>query len=594
MRSNAWLLIWLPIITLAISGCGQSINALDLQKAESATQTSQALQSSSLPLVPPSISDGEALFSQSCASCHTKDAEGEFKDISSGWLNDSTPKEAFRLLTNGDESKGMPAFADLSARERWDLIAYLFTNNFSESQKSSASLIYQNICLSCHGSEGQGDGSLALSRNLNMANWQMQPMLPGLSDQDIFSIIRNGKGSEMNAFAVMLSEPQTSDLTKLVRLLSLQQEMNFSLQIGSGQESGSEEDLLGQNQGYFVVEGNVINVSGGDVKVASQASLKVIANGQVIKKMDTTLLANGSFRFILVPYSPDWSYVVSVSHNGMTFNSNVIYGQDTASADTAHLLLQVYDSTTDISVLRGEQTHIMLEFAGDKTVRIVEYVMVSNHSSYVVVPQDSQTPLLQFTVPTAAQGLNLDNSTDTTYLKVMGNGFGDWQSIEPGNSHQVVFEYQLPFNGDDTLLFSFPVAATSVLVMVQDESNQITCKGPLHLNQRKMGEGTMDIFSAVNIAAGDELMMHCYNSSQLVPQIAAGVALLFVLVSVVLIFSSKKKQAQQLRAEQAQQRKNQILDAIIVLDDSYKAGDLAKDAYQKKRAELVKQLEEER
>lgn len=547
-----------------------------------------------MPLVPPSISDGEALFSQSCASCHTKDAKGEFKGISSGWLNASTPKEAFRLLTNGDESKGMPAFADLSARERWDLIAYLFTNNFSESQKSSASLIYQNICLSCHGSEGQGDGSLALSRNLNMANWQMQPMLPGLSDQDIFSIIRNGKGSEMNAFAVMLSEPQTSDLTKLVRLLSLQQEMNFSLQIGSGQESGSEEDLLGQNQGYFVVEGNVINVSGGDVKVASQASLKVIANGQVIKKMDTTLLANGSFRFILVPYSPDWSYVVSVSHNGMTFNSNVIYGQDTASADTAHLLLQVYDSTTDISVLRGEQTHIMLEFAGDKTVRVVEYVMVSNHSSYVVVPQDSQTPLLQFTVPTAAQGLNLDNSTDTTYLKVMGNGFGDWQSIEPGNSHQVVFEYQLPFNGDDTLLFSFPVAATSVLVMVQDESNQITCKGPLHLNQRKMGEGTMDIFSAVNIAAGDELMMHCYNSSQLVPQIAAGVALLFVLVSVVLIFSSKKKQAQQLRVEQAQQRKNQILDAIIVLDDSYKAGDLAKDAYQKKRAELVKQLEEER
>jgi hypothetical protein len=57
---------------------------------------------------------------------------------------------------------------------------------------------------------------------------------------------------------------------------------------------------------------------------------------------------------------------------------------------------------------------------------------------------------------------------------------------------------------------------------------------------------------------------------------------------------SRRKQVQLLRKEQARQRQNVILDAIIVLDDSYKAGDLPKSAYEAKRAELVKQLEEER
>lgn len=582
------------MVTLALSGCGQSLNAVDLKTVSQATQTAQANDLVSSPLISPSRSEGAAIFNQNCSNCHTADTQGEFKDISSAWLKTNTPLDAFNLISFGHEGQGMPAFNQISSREIWDVVSYLFTQGLSDADLHSTSLIYQNLCLSCHGNEGQGDGTLAVSRALSMTDWQNQPLLPDYSDEQLFSIIRDGKGSEMNAFAVMLSEPQTEKLSKVVRLLSIQEEMNFTPQTNALQEGGTEADVLDQNQGFFTVEGNAVNVSGGQLDSSAVASLSVIANGQTIKKMTTHLLSSGFFRFILVPYSPEWNYVVTLSHNGSTFNSNVIYGSEYASADTAHLLLQVYDASTDINLLRGEQTHVMLEFNGDESVRVVEYVMISNHSSYVVIPQNEKTPLLKFALPLAAQGVDLSNSTDASFLKITDGGFGDWQSIAPSSSHQVVFEYKLPFKGDDTLLFSFPVATTSVLVMVQDNSNQITCKGPQHLNQRSVNGGTLDIFSAVNLAAGNQLLLHCYNTSQMVPEIAGGAALLFGLLVVVLIVVSRKKQNQLLKKEQARQRQNTILDAIIVLDDSYKAGDLPKTAYEAKRAELVRQLEEER
>ncbi len=593
MKIRFFWFIWLPILSLAMSGCGQMISAAESKNSAIATQTATAAEGSVAPLVSPSLSDGENIFAQSCSSCHSENSQGGFAQISNDWLQATTPKEAYDLITLGMVDAGMPAFSDLPSRDRWDVIAYLMTANFPESEKRSASLIYQNICLSCHGNEGQGDGTQAIARDLAMSDWQAQALLPNLSDQDIFSIIRDGKGTSMNAFAVMLSESQTKALTKIVRLLSIQEELGLSTQAGIGQEIDSS-DILGQSQGFFAIDGNVVNVSGGDAKITSDANLKIIADGQVIKKMNTPVLTNGSFRFILVPYSPEWSYVVTVSHNGMSFSSDVIYGQDTASAETTHLLLQVYDSTTDISVLRGEQTHIMLEFTGENLVNVVEYVMISNHSSYVVTPVDDETPLLMFTLPKNAQNLDLSNSTNPTNLKVIENGFGDWQSIEPGSAHQVVFTYQIPFNGDDALLFSFPVTATSVLVMVQDVSNSITCKGPQHLTQRNEASGTLDIFSAVNISAGDQLALYCYNKEQLIPQIASAVTLFFALMIVLMIFLSKRKQNQLVQREQRQQRKNQILDAIIVLDDSYKAGEIAREAYQEKRAELVRKLEEEK
>jgi hypothetical protein len=152
-----------------------------------------------------------------------------------------------------------------------------------------------------------------------MSDWQAQSLLPNYSDQDIFSIIREGKGTSMSAFAVMLSEAQTSNLTKIVRLLSIQEELGYSSQVGVDQMNIAE-DVLSQNQGFFSISGDVVNVSGGDPGISSDANLKVIADGQVIKKMTTPVLSNGSFRFILVPYSPEWSYVVSVPPNGMSLS----------------------------------------------------------------------------------------------------------------------------------------------------------------------------------------------------------------------------------------------------------------------------------
>jgi len=587
--------IWLPCITfltLALNGCGQNIRSLEIGNIEAATQTVVASTEMESPLVSPSIVDGEKLFDESCASCHVKDEQNNFANISNEFLETSTPKQVFDVITNGIPEKDMPAFTQLSAGDRWDVTGYLYVHDLSETEKRSARLIYQNICLSCHGSEGQGDGSQAISSNLVMEDWQNSPLLANISDQDLFTVIRNGKGTNMRAYAVMLSEPQTVALTKIVRLLSIQEEMNFNPQIGLNQNNTVSGTDLDENQGFFTIEGNVINVSGGSVNTDSEAQLKVISNGQTIKEMSSPMLANGSFKFHVVPYAPDWIYVATVSHNGFTFSSNLIYGQDTTSAATTHLLVRVYDATSDTGVLMGEQTHVLLTFTDDNRVHVVEYVLISNHSSYVVSAENNQKPLLQFSIPTAAEGLIFSDSTESDYFQLIEGGFGDWQPIEPGSSHQVMFEYDLPFNGDDSFGFALPVNTTSMLIMVQDRTNEISCKGPLHLNQKTGTLGSLDIFSAINIPAGNQVSLHCFNKNQVFPQIIGIFSLLLVLVVIGTIYADRKKQEK--RGASPEHQKTTLLDAIIVLDDQYKAGELSTEVYNARRDELIRQIEGEK
>lgn len=599
MKVRCWL-PWIILITLALSGCGQEVSSLSIEDVTSTAQASAEVAKAASPLIPPLVSDGKRIYDQYCASCHESSTHTQSqtqkaaKTISSDWLRVNTPKELFDLLTNGLIDQGMPSFTQLSSADRWDIVSYLLLHDLSETDKRSGKLNYQNMCLSCHGMEGQGDGNQAISKNLVMPDWQGTPLLADYSDQEIYDTIRSGKGHDMSAYAVMLSEAQILSITKIVRLLSIQESMNFSPQSGLNQNNNSSGTVDEESEGFFAIEGNVINISGGSVNTDDEVQLKVISNGQTIKEMSVSLLSDGSFRFYLVPYHSTGTYVATFSHNGISFRSTMLYGQNYASATTAKIAIHVYDTSTDTSVLRGEQVHVLLNFKENDVVHVVEYLLISNPSSYIVSPVSDQTPLLKFDIPITAQSLQFSDSTEADYFQLVEGGFGDWQPIGPGSVHQVMFEYDLPFNGDDSFGFTLPVATESVLIMVQDRSNQILCKGMQHLDQKSGSLGSLDLFSGINIPAGGKLNMQCYNKNELFPEIIGAFSLLFVLVIIGIIFIDvKRKQNQSIVNEVSDNDKTEILDAIIALDDRFKAGELSAEVYKAKRQELLKKIEGE-
>ncbi|HEX8186368.1 MAG TPA: cytochrome c [Blastocatellia bacterium] len=78
--------------------------------------------------------------------------------------------------------------------------------------------LYQRHCAGCHGPQGKGDGSLALSggtpSDLTDDAWDY-----GSSDGEIFVVIRDGVSNDMLAYKDKLTEKQVWELVNFIRNL---------------------------------------------------------------------------------------------------------------------------------------------------------------------------------------------------------------------------------------------------------------------------------------------------------------------------------------------------------------------------------------
>lgn len=81
---------------------------------------------------------GRSLFEKKCALCHGERADGNgvrSKGLSgkpanfrSGdWRVGATPRDVFRVLSEGKRGTSMPAWPTLSDDQKWDVVAYVLS-----------------------------------------------------------------------------------------------------------------------------------------------------------------------------------------------------------------------------------------------------------------------------------------------------------------------------------------------------------------------------------------------------------------------------------------------------------------------------------
>ena len=70
---------------------------------------------------------GHQLYNRNCRSCHGRSAEGtgNVPSLVDGKLESVMPGEVFWFITKGDKDSGMPSWAKLPEKERWQLVAYV-------------------------------------------------------------------------------------------------------------------------------------------------------------------------------------------------------------------------------------------------------------------------------------------------------------------------------------------------------------------------------------------------------------------------------------------------------------------------------------
>jgi glucose/arabinose dehydrogenase len=70
---------------------------------------------------------GKRLYVRSCLSCHGTAGKGtgNVPSLVEGRLDSVTPGELFWFITRGDKDNGMPAWASLPAKQRWQIVTYV-------------------------------------------------------------------------------------------------------------------------------------------------------------------------------------------------------------------------------------------------------------------------------------------------------------------------------------------------------------------------------------------------------------------------------------------------------------------------------------
>ncbi len=588
------------------------------------------------PLYPPATPDlanGKAIYAEKCAPCHGETGLGDGPQgkqlpvrVAALGLPEvarpASPVEWFTVVTRGNLDRFMPPFTSLSAQERWDVVAYAMSLSVTPEQVAQGKALYEANCLECHGADGA---------QVEKARFDDPERMAQRSAEALFYAITQG-GEDMPPFAAQLSEDERWALTAYLRTFTFPEAQPVTPTATStpaSTETPSTEALPltetppgtplaaeategvatptpTATQGTVTVTGMVTNGSNAPLPEGLTVLLRgfvqdASGNFQVAVEQETDVSADGEFLFEGVDASTPRVFIAVTEFNGVQYFSEPVMA--TGEEEEIRLPLTIYNTTTDTSALTVDRWHIFLDFPQPDTVEVIEVFVISNLSQETVVPPAEGEPVLTFLLPEGASNLQFEDSVlGERYVAVEG-GFGDTRPVIPGaGNHQVVFSFTLPYQR--SLAFAQPVPAVvdSTVVLVPEG---ITIKSDLLTNSgtRELQGDTYTMYASSTLPAGATLEMRVSGKPKAGPTattglssqegilIGAGALGVVLILAGVWLYLRDRSRLEKEEVEEADlEDPDEVMDAIIALDDLHRAGELGDEAYRARRAELKEKL----
>jgi len=587
------------------------------------------------PLVPPNPQAGRAIYTEKCAPCHGARGLGDGPQAAQlpnppsplGALDFSrqdTPARWYTQVTQGNLERFMPPFNSLSDRERWDVVAYAFSLSVSEEAVEQGEALYQANCAGCHGDQGKGDSPEAARLGTALPDLSAQAFMAEKSGQDLFQAITQGVEPDMPAFAEKLTEDERWALATYLRSLTFVTPAEEPLIAQSSPAAGSTPAPPGEitptaaitttqeitsSLEAGVVNGNVVNASGGEVPDDLVLTLYAFDNMQVVFTQTVTLGPDEKFTFEPVEMLPQRAFLVTTEYNGNTYGSDI--GVARGGETSLGLPVLIYDTTTDASVLRVDRLHLFFEFTDPQRLRVIELYIMSNPGDKALVAEAEGQPVVRFILPEGATNLEFqDGALGDRYIQTE-DGFADTVNVRPGmESYEVVFAYEMPYNRKLDLVKPVNLPVDAVVILIPEDGIKIKGESLVDEGTRDMQGTLYHLYNGGSLKTGDTLSLTISgrpasarpsiltgSSTSLVVGVGAfGLAL--ILAGVWLYRRAGRAALDDEDEEFAAPESDlefdsleTVMDAIIALDDLYQSGELPEEAYQQRRAALKARLQ---
>lgn len=613
---------WLALI---LAGCSLAADVTPPPDAQSFLAAQPTPTGEALPLVPPDPRQGETIYREKCAPCHGEQGMGDGPQAAQlpvpvpaladpKRAREANPVAWFRMVTEGNIERYMPGFRSLSERQRWDVVAYVLSLSLSSSSLKRGAEVYAQNCQSCHGPEGRGNGPQAVALSTKISDWRSEPgILAGYSLRDMFARIQNGTTTGMPAFGETLSEADIWAAAEYVRYLSFASDSvaPAPTKADTPTVSGTPESVViptplttpPSSVALLTVKGQVNNATLGTPLSDVEVHLLAFDGMSTVFERSTRTDSEGRFIFTDVEVQPSRILLATVKFQGLSFESQAyhVQDQDLAAPDQPiDLSVAVYETTTDPTVLQAERMHVFLDILNQERLQVVELLLYTNAGDRVLVAAQPGDPVFTVALPTGAENLQFqDGLLGERYVET-SNGFGDTEPVYPGMNNQLLFAYELPLTRQVSLAIPVPMSVEAVVVMAPQEG--VTLSGPRlqAMGTRQVQGMTLQVYTASALEAGSTLNL-TLGLRQTFPwrlNLTTGSGLIlgltvFILVAVGLgwwYWRQTRLTRQPEPVEVETDDATAILDAIIALDDLYRAGELPEEAYRTRREELKARL----
>jgi mono/diheme cytochrome c family protein len=551
-----------------------------------------------------------------------------------------SPAEWFSVVTKGNKGF-MPAFANLTDRQRWDVVAYAMSMSAPDALVSQGKTLYQQNCVSCHGKSGKGNGAEAGSLSTPPTDFTNQAFMAQTSSATLYEAISSGIIPDMPAYTSTLSDNERLALVAYLRSLTYA----FSPPAASAYPAPASTLTAVASTGPYPapqaypnpvetqtpqldataeitpsatfigsVSVQLVNGSGDDTPSAAPVTLYGFDNMQNTYSETLTSGVNGVYTFADVVMPDGRAFLAGVDYASAT------YGSDIAMVDptTPNLNLQitVYEPTTDASALTTDRVHLLFDFSSPDVLSVVEVFIISNSSNQAVVAPTEGGAVVTFPLPEGYTNLQFqDGELGGRYIEV-SQGFADTTTVSPGSGqYQVIFAFQMPYDRKLTFVQPMALPTSAVVVMVPDNGVRVDSSMLQEGGTRDYQNTSYRMYNGSSLIAGSSLEFTLTgNPKQPVTSIfssvnmqylaiglgAFGVAL--VLGGLWLFLNNRRKAALQVASagldipstiteqNSSPEDEDTLIDAIIALDDQYHAGNLPKEAYLERRAILKEKL----
>jgi mono/diheme cytochrome c family protein len=575
-----------------------------------------------LALVPPqtpNVANGAAIYAEKCAPCHGDTGLGDGKQglqlgvtVKAFGLPEiarpASPDQYYTTVTRGNIERFMPPFNSLNDQERWDVVAYVLTLHTTPEQIDQGKKLFEANCANCSTDFFRDQEKMSklsaveLARLVRQGNEEVPAFGATLSDEELWAVAAYLRTLSFDT--APLAQPTAVELTQAPVAASAE------TQVGTAQVAAGSEATPIVQKGFGTINGTVVESKSGsglpsDLAVTLHGFEHETGQNAGAKEVVTQegkVNADGTYVFENVEMPEGRIFLVEAAYNNITLQSEMGIVQ-AGQTELGMPPIPLFEITDDTSKLVIDDVSIYLHSGEEPTYDVLVLYNFRNASDKVVTVKmkEQEIPFLKF--PKDATGLTYEAVQDSAPFISMDDGFAMRPSEQP---YGIVAYSTVPKQSETTITqeFVLPVAAVRVYVpdgmevkgeaLTADETQNI--QGTLYRSYRaaslQAGDGLTFEISGNPNSAGTEATNKTSSSNNLLLIAAGGLGILLIAAGVGLYVRDRKRTQEESEEEEEGEDEpefsasEEVLDAILALDDLHRAKKISDEAYQKRRAEL--------